>query len=67
MKVKSHPSNHQVYFNESDINYDELSSICSQKTLKEHYPLSDSISNNVVIYDAKDFVSFIGNTEQEMF
>ena len=65
MKAKS-PASNQVYFSESDIDYDELTNICSQETLKDDYPLSDSISNNVVIYDAKDFVSFVGNIEQEM-
>ena len=65
MKAKSTKSN-QVYFSESDIDYDELTNICSQETLKDDYPLSDSISNNVVIYDAKDFVSFVGNIKQEI-
>ena len=65
MKAKSTNSN-QVYFSESDIDYDELTNICSQETLKDDYPLSDSISNNVVIYDAKDFVSFVGNIKQEI-
>ena len=52
MKAKSTKSN-QVYFSESDIDYDELTNICSQETLKDDYPLSDSISNNVVIYDGE--------------
>ena len=65
MKAKS-PKSNQVYFSESDIDYDELTNICSQETLKDDYPLSDSISNNVVIYDAKDFVSFVGNIKQEI-
>ena len=65
MKAKS-PASNQVYFSESDIDYDDLTNICSQETLKDNYPLSDSISNNVVIYDAKDFGSFVGNIEQEM-
>ena len=34
MKAKSPPSN-QVYFSESDIDYDELTNICSQETLKD--------------------------------
>ena len=61
MKAKS-PSSNQVYFSESDIDYDDLTNICSQETLKDNYPLSDSISNNVVIYDAKDFGSFVGRS-----
>ena len=65
MKAKSTKSN-KVYFSESDIDYDELTNICSQETLKDDYPLSDSISNNVVIYDAKDFISFVGNIKQEI-
>ena len=66
MKEKSSSLNHQVYFSDSDIDYDELISICSQETIEANYPLSDSISNNVVIYDAKDFRSFVGNIEQEI-
>ena len=66
MKEKSSSLNHQVYFSDSDIDYDELISICSQETTEANYPLSDSISNNVVIYDAKDFRSFVGNIEEEI-
>ena len=66
MKEKSSSLNHQVYFSDSDIDYDELISICSQETIEANYPLSDSISNNVVIYDAKDFRSFVGNIEEEI-
>jgi len=66
MKEKSSSLNHQVYFSDSDIDYDELISICSQETIQVNYPLSSSISNNVVIYDAKDFRSFVGNIEQEI-
>ena len=66
MKEKSSSLNHQVYFSDSDIDYDELKSICSQETIEANYPLSDSISNNVVIYDAKDFRSFVGNIEEEI-
>lgn len=55
-----------MYFSDSDIDYDELISICSQETIEANYPLSDSISNNVVIYDAKDFRSFVGNIEEEI-
>ena len=58
-------NNSQVFFSESDINYDDLKKICSQKTLKEDYPLSESVINNVVVYDAKNFTSFIGNKEKE--
>ena len=66
MKEKSSSLNHQVYFSDSDIDYDELISICSQETIEANYPLSNSISNNVVIYDAKDFRSFVGNIEEEI-
>ena len=65
MKEGAVKSNHQVYFSESDIDYDDLTKICSQTTLQEDYPLSDSVSNNVVIYDAKHFKSFVGNVEKE--
>ena len=41
MKEGAVKSNHQVYFSESDIDYDDLTKICSQKTLQEDYPLSD--------------------------
>jgi len=54
-----------VFFSESDINYDDLKDICSQKTLNEDYPFSDSVTNNVVVYDAKKFTSFIGISEKE--
>ena len=30
----------KVYFSESDIDYDDLTEICSQKTLQEDYSLS---------------------------
>ena len=65
MQEDSSLLNQQVYFSDSDIDFDDLANICSQKTIQEHYPLSDSISNNVVIYDATNFKSFIGNIEQE--
>ena len=58
-------TNSQVFFSESDINYDDLKKVCSQKTLKKDYPLSESVINNVVVYDAKNFTSFIGNKEKE--
>ena len=58
-------SRQQVYFSESDINYDDLTEICSQKTLKEDYSLSDSVSKNVVIYDANHLKSFIVNELKE--
>ena len=65
MKEGAVKSNHQVYFSESDIDYDDLTKICSQKTLQEDYPLSDSVSNNVVIYDANHLKSFIVNELKE--
>ena len=46
-------NNSQVFFSESDVNYDDLKKICAQKTLKVDYPLSESVINNVVVYDAK--------------
>jgi len=55
----------KVYFSESDIDYDDLTEICSQKTLQEDYSLSDSVSNNVVIYDANHLKSFIVNELKE--
>ena len=58
-------SNSQVFFTASDVNYDELKEICAQKTLKDDYPLSDAIINNVVIYDAKKLTIFIGNPKKE--
>jgi len=58
-------NNSQVFFSESDVNYDDLKKICAQKTLKVDYPLSESVINNVVVYDAKNFTSFIGNKEKE--
>ena len=66
MKEGAVKSNHQVYFSESDIDYDDLTKICSQKTLQEDYPLSDSVSNNVVIYDANYLETFIGDSENEL-
>jgi len=53
MKEEAVKTNQQVYFSQSDIDYDDLAKICSQKTLQEDYPFADSVSNNVVIYDAK--------------
>jgi len=58
-------SRQQVYFSESDIDYDDLTEICSQKTLQEDYSLADSVSNNVVIYDANHLKSFIVNELKE--
>ena len=55
----------KVYFSESDIDYDDLTEICSQKTLQEDYSLSDSVSNNIVIYDANHLKSFIVNELKE--
>ena len=55
----------KVYFSESDIDYDDLTEICSQKTLQDDYSLSDSVSNNVVIYDANHLKSFIVNELKE--
>ena len=66
MKEEVVKTNQQVYFNQSDIDYDDLAKICSQKTLQEDYPFADSVSNNVVIYDANYLETFIGNPENEL-
>ena len=60
MKEEVVKTNQQVYFSQSDIDYDDLAKICSQKTLQEDYPFADSVSNNVVIYDANYLETFIG-------
>ena len=66
MKEEAVKINQQVYFSQSDIDYDDLAKICSQKTLQEDYPFADSVSNNVVIYDANYLESFIGDSENEL-
>lgn len=66
MKEEVVKINQQVYFSQSDIDYDDLAKICSQKTLQEEYPFADSVSNNVVIYDANYLESFIGDSENEL-
>ena len=66
MKEEVVKINQQVYFSQSDIDYDDLAKICSQKTLQEDYPFADSVSNNVVIYDANYLESFIGDSENEL-
>lgn len=66
MKEEAVKTNQQVYFSQSDIDYDDLAKICSQKTLQEEYPFADSVSNNVVIYDANYLESFIGDSENEL-
>ena len=66
MKEEVVKTNQQVYFSQSDIDYDDLAKICSQKTLQEEYPFADSVSNNVVIYDANYLESFIGDSENEL-
>ena len=66
MKEEAVKTNQQVYFSQSDIDYDDLAKICSQKTLQEEYPFADSVSNNVVIYDANYLETFIGDSENEL-
>ena len=66
MKEEAVKTNQQVYFSQSDIDYDDLAKICSQKTLQEDYPFADSVSNNVVIYDANYLETFIGDSENEL-
>jgi len=66
MKEEVVKTNQQVYFSQSDIDYDDLAKICSQKTLQEDYPFADSVSNNVVIYDANYLETFIGDSENEL-
>ena len=66
MKEEVVKINQQVYFSQSDIDYDDLAKICSQKTLQKDYPFADSVSNNVVIYDANYLESFIGDSENEL-
>ena len=66
MKEEAVKTNQQVYFSQSDINYDDLAKICSQKTLQEDYPFADSVSNNVVVYDANYLETFIGNSVNEV-
>jgi ectoine hydroxylase-related dioxygenase (phytanoyl-CoA dioxygenase family) len=66
MKEEAVKINQQVYFSQSDIDYDDLAKICSQKTLQEDYPFADSVSNNVVIYDANYLETFIGDSENEL-
>ncbi len=66
MKEEAVKTNQQVYFSQSDIDYDDLAKICSQKTLQEDYPFAASVSNNVVIYDANYLETFIGDSENEL-
>jgi len=66
MKEEAVKTNQQVYFSQSDIDYDDLAKICSQTTLQEDYPFADSVSNNVVIYDANYLETFIGDSENEL-
>ena len=66
MKEEVVKTNQQVYFSQSDIDYDDLAKICSKKTLQEDYPFADSVSNNVVIYDANYLETFIGDSENEL-
>ena len=66
MKEEAVKINQQVYFSQSDIDYDDLAKICYKKTLQEDYPFADSVSNNVVIYDANYLESFIGDSENEL-
>lgn len=66
MKEEAVKTNQQVYFSQSDIDYDDLAKICSQKTLQEDYPFADSVSNNVVVYDANYLETFIGNSVNEV-
>ena len=66
MKEEAVKTNQQVYFSQSDINYDDLAKICSQTTLQEDYSFADSVSNNVVIYDANYLETFIGDSENEL-
>ena len=66
MKEEAVKTNQQVYFSQSDIDYDDLAKICSQKTLQEDYSFADSVSNNVVIYDANYLETFIGDSENEL-
>ena len=66
MKEEVVKTNQQVYFSQSDIDYDDLAKICSQTTLQEDYTFADSVSNNVVIYDANYLETFIGDSENEL-
>ncbi len=66
MKEEVVKTNQQVYFSQSDIDYDDLAKICSQKTLQEDYPFAASVSKNVVIYDANYLETFIGDSENEL-
>ena len=66
MKEEAVKTNQQVYFSQSDIDYDDLAKICSQTTLQEDYSFADSVSNNVVIYDANYLETFIGDSENEL-
>ena len=66
MKEEAVKINQQVYFSQSDIDYDDLAKICSQTTLQEDYSFADSVSNNVVIYDANYLETFIGDSENEL-
>ena len=66
MKEEAVKTNQQVYFSQSDVDYDDLAKICSQKTLQEDYPFADSVSNNVVVYDANYLETFIGNSVNEV-
>ena len=66
MKEEAVKINQQVYFSQSDVDYDDLAKICSQKTLQEDYPFADSVSNNVVVYDANYLETFIGNSVNEV-
>ena len=61
----SKPFDEQVFFKESEINLADLMQTCSQKTLKEEYPLAESVENNVVSYDARNITPLIDNSNQE--
>mgnify|MGYP000206267299 FL=1 len=64
-KELSKHSDEQVFFTESEISVDDLMQTCSQKTLKEAYPLAESVAENIIIYDAKNITHLVGNSNQE--
>jgi ectoine hydroxylase-related dioxygenase (phytanoyl-CoA dioxygenase family) len=64
-KELSKHSDEQVFFTESEISVDDLMQTCSQKTLKEAYPLAESVAENIIIYDAKNIAHLVGNSNQE--
>ena len=54
---------HQTFWSQFDLNISEFKQVCSEETDPQHYPFSQTISSNIVIYDGTEIQSALDQSD----